>query len=199
MAPSFAWPRTRRLYIIRLTRMPCSPASSSIHCRGNLAPRRDTIRVSNTNRLARGIGPDICVMGSRTNSVDVHVGLRVKARRQLSGMTQGQVAKRIGITFQQLQKNENGQNRIGASRLFALSDVLAVPVAYFFEGLHAGRTRKPRIDSNDGTACREMAMASRETLKVVRAYYSIKQPKIRHAIVELIRTVAAAYEPPKRE
>jgi DNA-binding XRE family transcriptional regulator len=71
----------------------------------------------------------------RANPVDVHVGSRVRLRRMLLGMSQEKLGEHLGLTFQQIQKYEKGINRIGASRLFDLSKVLAVPVQFFYEEL----------------------------------------------------------------
>ena len=69
----------------------------------------------------------------KPNSVDVHVGRRVRLRRTLLGMTQTSLGEAIGLTFQQVQKYERGTNRISSSRLYELSRVLDVPVEFFFE------------------------------------------------------------------
>ncbi len=61
--------------------------------------------------------------------VDVHVGGRVKARRTLIGMSQEELGKHVGVTLQQIQKNENGMNRIGASRLWQFSLILGQPIS----------------------------------------------------------------------
>ncbi len=72
--------------------------------------------------------------GSRKpNPVDIHVGGRVRFRRMLLGMSQEKLGERLGLTFQQVQKYEKGVNRIGASRLFDLSQVLQVPIQFFYE------------------------------------------------------------------
>src|SRR3989304_4981664 len=73
----------------------------------------------------------------RANPVDVHVGSRVRLRRMLLGMSQEKLGEHLGLTFQQIQKYEKGINRIGASRLYDLSRVLAVPVQFFYEELPA--------------------------------------------------------------
>ncbi len=69
------------------------------------------------------------------NKLDSHVGHRMRLRRSLLRMTQSQVAEGLGITFQQVQKYEQGQNRISAARLYEVSKLLGVPIVYFFEGL----------------------------------------------------------------
>ena len=70
----------------------------------------------------------------KPNPIDVHVGSRVRLRRMMTGMSQEKLGEHLGITFQQIQKYEKGTNRIGASRLQSISNVLQVPVSFFFEG-----------------------------------------------------------------
>lgn len=74
--------------------------------------------------------------GAKLHSVDVHVGDRLRTQRALSGLSQTELAKQLGITFQQLQKYETGNNRISAGRLWQASTILGVPVSCFFEGLN---------------------------------------------------------------
>ncbi len=112
--------------------------------------------------------------------VDAHVGSRVRLRRTLLGMNQTQLGEALGVTFQQLQKNERGMNRIGASRLWQLSQVLDVPVSYFFEGLDEGAKA---WSSND-------ILSEREILKLVRAYHRITDPEIRKRLRVLVNAVA---------
>ena len=69
------------------------------------------------------------------NPVDVHVGSRVRLRRQVMKMSQEKLGDQLGVTFQQVQKYERGSNRVGASRLWRMSRVLDVPVGFFFDGL----------------------------------------------------------------
>lgn len=73
--------------------------------------------------------------GRRPDPVDVHVGKRVRLRRKSIGVSQEQVADALGLTFQQIQKYENGANRVSASKLHGIGKFLGVPVAFFFEGL----------------------------------------------------------------
>ncbi len=112
--------------------------------------------------------------------VDAHVGSRVRLRRTLLGMNQTQLGEALGVTFQQIQKNERGMNRIGASRLWQLSQVLDVPVSYFFEGLDEGA----KAWSSDDM------LVKRETLELVRAYYRITDPEIRKRLRVLVDVVA---------
>ncbi len=130
------------------------------------------------------------------NPVDVHVGARLRVRRTLLGMNQTNVGDALGLTFQQVQKYENGKNRISASRLFDLSRILDVPIQFFFDDMPAavaasspaqggGRTKKPPRYEPD-------PMATRETLELVRAYYKISDPKIRKRLFELAKALGAA-------
>ena len=74
------------------------------------------------------------------NYIDVHVGARIRMRRQLINMSQERLGELLGITFQQVQKYEKGSNRISASRLFYASKTLGVPVQFFFDGLPGSET-----------------------------------------------------------
>jgi transcriptional regulator with XRE-family HTH domain len=84
-------------------------------------------------------------MGKQTNAVDGHVGARVARARAERGITQRDLAAAIGVTYQQLQKYERGLNRIGAGRLYAVSEALGVPISYFFMGIEkADRPETPK-------------------------------------------------------
>ena len=120
--------------------------------------------------------------------VDVHVGARVRLRRNLLGFSQTDLGKMLGITFQQIQKYERGSNRIAASRLFKLGEVLVVPVSYFFDGLSTGEASLATIANAD-------LLAGRETGRLVRAYYQIPDSDVRRQIVGLMNALA----PPPRK
>ena len=132
----------------------------------------------------------------KPNPVDIHVGSRVRLRRTLLGLSQEKLADAIGLTFQQVQKYERGANRIGASRLFELSRVLDVPVSFFFDDMasevssrHTGHAAGM---AEQGQAPFEAdALAKRETLELVRAYYRITDPQVRKKVAELVKTMAA--------
>ena len=117
-----------------------------------------------------------------SNPIDVHVGSRVRLRRNLLGFSQTDLGKMLGITFQQIQKYERGSNRIAASRLFKLSEVLVVPVSYFFDGLSTGETPRATIANAD-------LLAGRETGRLVRAFYQIPDSDVRRQIVGLMKTL----------
>src|SRR6202040_494240 len=73
--------------------------------------------------------------GRSTAAIDDHVGARIRERRIMLGLTQQQLAKLIGVTYQQMHKYERGVNRISAGRLLEIGRVRSVPVGYFFEGI----------------------------------------------------------------
>ena len=76
------------------------------------------------------------------NPIDVHVGRRMRLRRQLLGLSQETLAAMLGLTFQQVQKYERGMNRIGASRLWDISKVLNVPISFFYDDMDPDTDRK---------------------------------------------------------
>ena len=129
----------------------------------------------------------------RLTPIDGYVGSRVRQRRRLLGMSQEMLGKAVGISFQQIQKNERGTNRIGASRLFTLSKVLSVPIAFFFEEMPRALSAagaKARGFSDASVTFEADPMASRETAEVIRAYYRIEDPKQRRRVLELLRSMA---------
>src|SRR6056297_1907953 len=100
--------------------------------------------------------------------VDVHVGKRIRHRRWLVGMTQQQLAERVGIKFQQIQKYETGANRVSASRLWDIADALGVQVSFFFEGLEEEQSGEVA-----GGAVPADLLGDKEALDLVRSYYAI--------------------------
>ncbi len=115
--------------------------------------------------------------------VDVHVGKRIRHRRWLVGMTQQQLAERVGIKFQQIQKYETGMNRVSASRLWDIAEVLTVPVSFFFEGLNA-------VEGQDEATTKDL-FADKEALDLVRSYYAMPENQ-RKRLFELARVLSDA-------
>jgi len=140
----------------------------------------------------------------KSHPVDVHVGARMRQRRSLLGMSQTNLGTAVGLTFQQIQKYERGSNRIGSSRLFEFSKVLDVPVSYFFDGMPsnalAGRPMSGRGGKGKKHAGEEASpfevekdpLIKRETLELVRAYYKIREARVRRRIFEMVKAVGAA-------
>jgi transcriptional regulator with XRE-family HTH domain len=129
----------------------------------------------------------------RANSVDENVGMQLRQRRSLLGLSQEKLAEQVGITFQQIQKYENGANRVSASRLYEFSKVLDIPVAFFFENFNKTNDRKNiGLAENDQSPFegQDDVMNRKETLELVRVYYSIKNPKLRKDLFKLVKSMA---------
>jgi transcriptional regulator with XRE-family HTH domain len=126
------------------------------------------------------------------DSIDVHVGKRVRERRVQLGMSQKSLAEAVGVSFQQIQKNERGTNRIGASRMFELSKVLDVPVSFFFDDLppqppiKAMAANKKALDEERDMFSPDL-MGARETTDLLEAYYTIGSPRLRKRLLTFIR------------
>ena len=134
---------------------------------------------------------------TNNNAVDMHVGKRVRLRRTLLGMSQEQLGSELNITFQQVQKYERGANRISASRLWDIGQILDVPINYFFDDMTENTMQSsPRRVSRGGDIVDltdeqiKDPMARRETLELVRTYYSIEKPLVRKRISEMVKSIA---------
>ena len=128
------------------------------------------------------------------NPVDVHVGKRMKLRRNILHITQTELAKMLGLTFQQVQKYEKGDNRISASRLWDISKILGVPVGFFYEEIDAETdAQSPRPKNDDEEYLKELTndpMQREETLQLVRAYYKIHNRDLVKNILNMLQILA---------
>lgn len=119
------------------------------------------------------------------NSVDGHVGARVRIRRLELGLSQERLADQLGITFQQVQKYERGSNRIGASRLHQISLVLDVPITYFFDGASEESVNTDRTASSLSSALTDPV-----TMRLLRAFSTIDDQQMRMKAVGIIEAIA---------
>ncbi len=125
-------------------------------------------------------------------AIDVHVGLRVKLRRVHLGMSQEALGEKLGLTFQQVQKYEKAVNRISASRLYQISEVLGVPVQFFFDDLPD--------QTGDGASAATLVepvecaivefLHSRQAMELHKAFASISDPDVRSSLVAHTRALA---------
>ena len=124
--------------------------------------------------------------------IDIHVGNRLRQQRTLLGFSQEKLGEAVGLTFQQIQKYERGSNRIGASRLHEFSQILEVPVSFFFDDLNGApaKTGDRRGRKMNGGPRRDDFLQKRETLELVRAYYRIPDTAVRKRLFETIKAVA---------
>ncbi len=123
------------------------------------------------------------------NPVDIHVGTRVRLRRQLLKMSQEKLGDQLGVTFQQVQKYERGTNRVGASRLWRMSQVMDVPVSFFYEGLETSDTTH-EFAENDQTPIVYDFINSTDGVSLAMAVSKIKSKAIRRQVLELARALA---------
>ncbi|MBR5904640.1 MAG: helix-turn-helix domain-containing protein [Alphaproteobacteria bacterium] len=126
--------------------------------------------------------------------VDLHIAQRIQLRRVMLGMSQSDLAKYCGISFQQIQKYETGGNRISASRLFDLSRALETPVSFFFAGLPGNFP--PETKSSRSSRVSEPTdkdpLAKNETLQLINLYWSLQTDEQRKAIMQMLKTLAGA-------
>lgn len=139
-------------------------------------------------------------MGRKKRSVavsviDKHVGQKIRQRRNLLGLTQGDLADHLDIRYQQIQKYERGQNRVSAGTLFQLSKILQIPIKYFFDGLDSpgsalDETILAGLAENDQVPFSgDDPLYKKETINLVRAYYNIPDEKQRKRVYELIKSL----------
>ena len=124
------------------------------------------------------------------NPIDKHVGSRVRMRRNMLAMSQEKLGAALGLTFQQVQKYENGTNRMGASRLQQMSDILQVPVEFFFEG--APNASAPHDSDGSTLSMAEIDdfISDLDGLRPIRAFMRIDNAALRRRIVMLVQEIA---------
>ncbi len=110
--------------------------------------------------------------------IDQRIGRRIRERRVVLGLNQTKLADGLGVSFQQIQKYEDGSNRMGAGMLYGCAQLLDVPPEYFFEGLERSDSGTPDVTKSD------------EAMKLTRAYYSINDPVYRKRIWRLVQALA---------
>lgn len=132
------------------------------------------------------------------NPVDKYVGSRVRMRRIMLGMSQEKLGEALGLTFQQVQKYEKGTNRVGASRLQQISEILQVPVSFLFDGGPSGAVNAEGFREGGSPAYVSDFLATAEGLALTRAFTRITDAKMRRSIVELVEQIAAREGPDQR-
>lgn len=120
------------------------------------------------------------------NTTDVHIGKRLRMLRLAKNMSQTDVADSLGITFQQIQKYENGANRIGAGRLQEIANLMGVSPAYFFED-------GPRVKSRSADPSLTDLLSNKDNLALVQAFDKIKNRTIRHQVVDFVEALARTH------
>jgi transcriptional regulator with XRE-family HTH domain len=121
-------------------------------------------------------------LGNR--QIDLHIGLRLRQRRMAVGITQIDLAKAVGLTFQQIQKYESGANQLVSSRLYELASALGVPVSFFFEGL--ARAERSDVANLAGLSL----LATAEAQQLILSYWKIDKTSIRKHVRDLIQSLS---------
>jgi transcriptional regulator with XRE-family HTH domain len=122
-----------------------------------------------------------------THPIDRHVGARIRMQRMVRGMSQTKLGNAVGVTFQQVQKYEKGANRVSASRLQRIANVLKVQPDFFFEGASA------KAVGNSGSRDRAIIndfISSRDGIALSKAFTKIRETKTRRSIVALVEQIA---------
>jgi transcriptional regulator with XRE-family HTH domain len=132
------------------------------------------------------------------NPVDKYVGSRVRMRRIMLGMSQEKLGEALGLTFQQIQKYEKGTNRVGASRIQQISEILQVPVSFLFEGSPTGTATADGFAEAGSPSYISDFLATSEGLALTRAFTRITDAKLRRSIVDLVEQIAGREPPDKR-
>jgi transcriptional regulator with XRE-family HTH domain len=129
-------------------------------------------------------------MKKSPSPTDKYVGARVRMRRMMVGMTQQRLGNALGLTFQQVQKYENGSNRIGASRLQQIAQILQVPESFFFDG-GPNSSAKPLKEFSNAPSPNYVAdfLASADGFALCRGFMNIRDAKLRRRIVELVEEI----------
>jgi len=124
-------------------------------------------------------------MSQRTpDSVDRHVGSRVRRRRLIVGMSQEKLGEALGLTFQQVQKYEKGANRIGSGRLQQIAQTLQVPISYFYDG--QGEDGSPRSPTPTEL------VVDKDSADLLKAFNSLGDQTMRQALLNMAQAAAAA-------
>lgn len=127
---------------------------------------------------------------SDANPIDVHVGKRIRVRRTILGMSQETLADALGITFQQVQKYEKGINRVSASRLYEIGQVLGTPTSFFYDEYGSAEAVQTYGFAEDESGFESEDLKSRESMTLLKAYYQITDPKVRKKAVDLIKSLS---------
>ena len=123
--------------------------------------------------------------------IDKIVGAKVRASRLLAGLSQEKLGAAVGVSFQQVQKYENGANRISASRLQKIAEALNAPLSSFFDGAISSELTKPS-ERDELNALSNEFLLTADGIRLLRAFKSVNDPKTRKSIVDLVVALAAS-------
>lgn len=129
---------------------------------------------------------------SSISAIDEHIGQRVQLRRVMMGLSQKDLARVCGVTFQQIQKYETAGNRISASRLFELSTALDTPVSFFFLGLPGNvpeETRSGRRPTHVSDGGADDPLGKNESLEIIKLYWKLPNDDQRKMVMKMLKSL----------
>ena len=149
--------------------------------------RKATLSITSTGKKkASGVNKNQRSAGKP----DVELGKRIRLRRVEQHISQSELSDKLGVSFQQVQKYEKGTNRISASRLQQMSNILQVPVPFFFEGAPHVPGQHKRTDEPPSPGYVSEFISSSDGLALIKAFMQIKDAKLRRSIVNLVKDIA---------
>lgn len=129
------------------------------------------------------------------NEINIYIGQRIKLRRDMLGLTQKQLAEKCGVSFQQIQKYENGETRIAPERLYQLGLVLDIPVSFLFSGLpnqtptsNFATISQPKVFKANAPK-KDDPLAKNESLELVKLYWALPNDSMRENIMSLLKSM----------
>jgi transcriptional regulator with XRE-family HTH domain len=144
-----------------------------------------------SNRRAGERGRKIRLSSKKPNHIDEHVGRRLRLRRNLLGLSQDELARRLGVTSQLIQKYEAGETRISASRLYGIAGQLAIPITWFFDELDdKKRTSAKSEQTSRGHDWSEL-VTKRESRQLLELYFGIPDERLRRKVLEVAQLLKA--------
>ena len=147
------------------------------------AEKKSKSRASNGRVSERG--RKIRLSSKKPNYVDEHVGRRLRLRRNLLGLSQDDLAKRLGLTSQLIQKYEAGETRISASRLYGIAGQLAVPITWFFDELEDKKRTSAKPEQTTQEQDWSELVTKRESRQLLELYFAIPDERLRRKVLEV--------------
>ena len=154
--------------------------------------RKNNESKGNEPMVQRSVSFDKKTIVSR---IDEKIGFRIKLRRGMLSLTQEDLAKKLGVTFQQVQKYETGKDRVSSSRLWDLANALDVPVSFFFEDLSSSgaslRFASPKKGEKNPLPLSTTTTKEDDLTSLIRAFVQIKDKSVQKSVLELVKSLTA--------
>jgi transcriptional regulator with XRE-family HTH domain len=154
-------------------------------------PSEPSQKKSKSHAPNRRGGNKMRISSKKPTHVDGHVGRRLRLRRNLLGLSQDELARRLGLTSQLIQKYEAGETRISASRLYGIAVQLAVPITWFFDELEG--KKRPSVESKQSSEAQDWSelVTKRESRQLLELYFGITDERLRRKLMEVAQVLKA--------